>query len=160
MRSDKSNISSGDYGQSPEIYEYQAKTANFAASPGVCYLVTKLDGCAITLPAPNIGDKIKIVLGAVTTNTHSITCDATTTLLQGYALMWDAVDATPAQHKVFAPDESNDDAFSMNGTTTGISAVVELVGVQNNEAGTGTAAGRWHIAAQVAASGTVVTPFA
>ena len=57
MRSDTSNASSGKFGQSPEIYQYQAKTANFAASPGICYLVTKLDGCAITLPAPNVGDK-------------------------------------------------------------------------------------------------------
>jgi len=160
MRSDTSNSSSGKYGQSPEIYQYQAKTANFTASPGVCYLVTKLDGCAVTLPAPNVGDKIKIVLGAVTSNTHSITCDATTTLFEGYALMWDADDATAAQHVVFAPDGSDDDAFSMNGTTTGISAVIELVGVQNNTAGTGAAAGRWHMAAQVACSGAVATPFA
>lgn len=151
MRSDVLNTSSNSYGQSPEAYRYSAKTAGFTAAAGFCYLVTDLDGCAVVLPAPNIGDKIKVVFGAVTSNNHTITCDATTTLLSGYALMLDGVDATPAQNIVFAPDETNDDVFSMNGTTTGISAVVELLAISDK---------MWQIEALVYASGASATPFA
>ena len=151
MRSDVLNSSSNSYGQAPETYRYSAKTAGFTAVAGFCYLVTDLDGCAVVLPAPEIGDRIKVVFGAVTSNNHTITCDATTTLLSGYALMLDSADGTAAQHKVFAPDESDDDVFSMNGTTTGVSAVVELLGLSDK---------MWQIQATVYASGTVATPFA
>ena len=151
MRSDSSNVNSNNYGKVPEVYKMSAKTANFSAVDGHAYLVTKVDGCAVTLPAPTIGAKIKIIFGAVTSNSHSITCDATTTLLSGDALMLDSADGTAAQHKVFAPDESDDDVFSMNGTTTGVSAVVELLGLSDK---------MWQIQATVYASGTVATPFA
>ena len=56
----------------------------------------------------------------------------------------------PGENKVFAPDETDDDVFTMNGTTTGISASVELVGLSNK---------MWQIEALVYASGTVATPF-
>ena len=151
MRSDVLNTSSGKYGQAPEAWKFSAKTAGFTAVAGFAYLVTDLDGCAVVLPAPSVGDKIKIVFGAVTSNAHTITCDATTTLFSGYALMLDGVDATPAQQIVFAADESDDDAFSMNGTTTGISATVELLAISET---------RWQIKALVYASGASATPFA
>ncbi len=150
MRSDVLNVSSNKYGQSPEAWKYSAKTAGFTAEAGFAYLVTDLDGCAVVLPAPNVGDKIKVVFGAVTSNAHTITCDATTTLLSGYALMLDN-DGTAAQCKVFAPDETDDDVFSMNGSTTGISAEVELLAISNK---------KWQIRALVYSSGTVATPFA
>ena len=151
MRSDVLNVNSSEYGNVAEAYSFIAKTAGFTAVAGNCYLVTDLDGCAVVLPAPSVGDKIKIVFGAVTSNAHSITCDATTTLFSGYALMLDGVDATPAQQIVFAADETNDDAFSMNGTTTGISATVELLAISES---------RWQIEALVYASGASATPFA
>jgi hypothetical protein len=150
MRSDVLNSSSNSYGQAPETYKFSAKTAGFTAAAGFCYLVTDLDGCAVVLPEPNIGDKIKIVFGAVTSNAHTITCDATTTLLSGYALMQDA-DGTAAQCKVFAPDETDDDVFSMNGGTTGICGTVELLAISNK---------MWQIEAVVYSEGTVATPFA
>jgi hypothetical protein len=150
MRSDVLNSSSNSYGQAPETYKFSAKTAGFTAAAGFCYLVTDLDGCTVVLPEPNIGDKIKIVFGAVTSNAHTITCDATTTLLSGYALMQDA-DGTAAQCKVFAPDETDDDVFSMNGGTTGICGTVELLAISNK---------MWQIEAVVYSEGTVATPFA
>ena len=128
-----------------------AKTADFTAAAGYVYLVTKLDGCDVTLPTPKIGDRIKIIFGAVTSNAHTITADATSTLLQGYALIQDVADGTVAQMAVFAPDETNDDAMSMNGTTTGSSGVVELIGTATN---------RWWVSAHFQGSGTVATPFA
>ena len=151
MRSDVLNSSSNKFGQVAETYDFQAKTADFTAAAGDCYLITKVDGCDVTLPAPVIGDKIKIVFGAITSNAHTITCDATTTLFSGYALMLDTLDGTAAKHIVFAADESDDDVFSMNGTTTGVSATVELLAISDK---------MWQVEAIVYASGAVATPFA
>ena len=150
MRSDVLNSSSNSYGQQVDNWKFSAKTAAFTAADGFCYLVTDVDGCAVTLPAPNVGDRIKIVFGCVTSNTHTITCDATTTLFSGYALMLDA-DGTAAQCKVFAADETNDDVFTMNGGTTGISGTVELVGKSDK---------MWQIEAVVYSEGSAATPFA
>ena len=150
MRSDVLNSSSNSYGQQIDKWKFSAKTAAFTAADGFCYLVTDADGCAVTLPAPNVGDRIKIVFGCVTSNNHTITCDATTTLFSGYSLMLDA-DDTAAQCKVFAPDETDDDVFTMNGGTTGISGTVELVGLSDK---------MWQIEAVVYSEGTAATPFA
>tara|TARA_R110001606_G_C14992992_1_gene606073 strand:- start:77 stop:583 length:507 start_codon:yes stop_codon:yes gene_type:complete len=130
---------------------FSAQTADFTAAAGYVYGCTLLSGCDVTLPTPVVGDVIKIVFGAVTSGTHSITTDATTTLFNGYALLGDTLDGTAAQHVVFAPDGSDDDVFSMNGTTTGVSAIVEL---------TATATNRWFAEATVLASGAVSTPWA
>ena len=150
MRSDVLNSSSNSYGQVAETYDFQAKTAGFTAAAGDCYLVTDLDGCAVVLPAPVVGDKIKIVFGAVTSNNHTITCDATTTLFSGYALMLDA-DGTAAQCKVFAADESDDDVITLNGGTTGISGTVELLAISDK---------MWQVEAILYSEGSVATPFA
>ena len=150
MRSDVLNSSSNKFGQVAKTYDFQAKTAGFTAAAGDCYLVTDLDGCAVVLPAPVVGDKIKIVFGAVTSNNHTITCDATTTLFSGYALMLDA-DGTAAQCKVFAPDESDDDVITLNGGTTGISGTVELLAISDK---------MWQVEAILYSEGTVATPFA
>ena len=149
MRSDVLNSSSNSYGQQIDKWKFSAKTAAFTAADGFCYLVTDADGCAVTLPAPNVGDRIKIVFGCVTSNNHTITCDATTTLFSGYALMLDA-DGTAAQCKVFAADETDDDVFTMNGGTSGISGTVELVGLSDK---------MWQVEAVVYSEGTVITPF-
>jgi hypothetical protein len=151
MRSDVLNSSSNNYGQQIDKWKFSAKTAAFTAADGFCYLVTDLDGCAVTLPAPSIGDRIKIVFGAVTSNNHTITADATTTLFSGYALLEDTADGTAAQHTVFAADETNDDVITLNGSTTGISGVVELVGISDK---------MWQVEARLTASGTIATPFA
>ena len=150
MRSDVLNSSSNSYGQQVDNWKFSAKTAAFTAADGFCYLVSDLDGCAVTLPAPNVGDRIKIVFAANTSGNHTITCDATTTLFSGYALMLDA-DGTIAQSKVFAADETNDDVFTLNGGTTGFAGTVELVGLSDK---------MWQVEAVVYSEGTVETPFA
>ena len=153
MRADVLNKNSNSYGNVPDLYPngFSAKTAGFTAEDGYVYLVTKLDGCAIVLPAPTLGARIKIVIGAASSNTHTITCDATTTLFEGYAILGDDIDGTIAHHAVFAADESNDDVLTMNGTTTGNGGTIELVGLSAN---------RWKIEAVLYASGTIATPFA
>ena len=151
MRSDVLNTSSGKYGGAPETWKFSAKTAGFTAVAGFAYLVTDLDGCAVVLPAPKIGDRIKIVFGAVTSNNHTITCDATTTLFSGYAFLADTADGTAAAYEVFAPDETDDDVFTMNGTTTGVAGVVELLAISDK---------MWQIQADLHSSGDAVTPFA
>ena len=150
MRSDVLNINSSEYGNVAKTYNFLAKTAGFTAVAGDCYLVTDLDGCAVVLPAPSVGDRIKIVFAANTSGNHTITCDATTTLFSGYALMLDA-DGTVAQSKVFAADESNDDVFTLNGGTTGFAATVELLAISEK---------MWQVEAIVYSEGTVATPFA
>ena len=151
MRSDVLNSSSNNYGQVVDKWKFSAKTADFTAADGFCYLITKVDGCDVTLPAPTVGAKIKLVFGAVTSNAHTVTCDATTTLFSGYALLGDTLDGTAAQHAPFAADETDDDAMSMNGTTTGNGGVIELTGISNK---------MWQVEAVLYASGTVATPFA
>ena len=150
MRSDVLNTSSGKYGGAPETWKFSAKTAGFTAVAGFAYLVTDLDGCAVVLPAPSIGDKIKVVFAANTSGSHTITCDATTTLFSGYALMLDA-DGTIAQTKIFAADETNDDVFTLNGGTSGFAGTVELLAISDK---------MWQVEAVVYSEGTVVTPFA
>ena len=150
MRSDVLNSSSNNYGKVVDKWKFSAKTADFTAADGFCYLITKVDGCAVTLPAPTVGAKIKLVFGAVTSNTHTVTCDATTTLYSGYALLGDTLDGTAAQHAPFAADESDDDAISMNGTTTGNGGVIELTGISDK---------MWQVEAVLYASGAVATPF-
>jgi len=152
MRNDVLNKNSASYGNVPDFYPngFSAKTAGFTAEAGYTYLVTDLDGCAIVLPAPTHGARIKIVIGSVTSNTHTITCDATTTLFEGYALLSDIADGTVAQNAPFAADESNDDVLTMNGTTTGNGGVIELIGMS---------AARWKVEAVLFASGTIATPF-
>ena len=151
MRSDVLNSSSNSYGQQIDKWKFSAKTAAFTAADGFCYLVTDADGCAVTLPAPNVGDRIKIVFGAVTSNNHTVTADATTTLFSGYALIEDTANGDAAEHKVFAADESDDDVITLNGSTTGLSGVVELTGISDK---------MWQVEARLTGSGSVATPFA
>ena len=70
MRADVLNKNSGSYGNVPDFYPngFSAKTAGFTAEAGYIYLVTDLDGCAIVLPTPTYGARIKIVIGTTTGN--------------------------------------------------------------------------------------------
>lgn len=133
------------------FYTAVAKIDNFSAEAGKCYLVTKLDGCAITLPPPTVGAKIKLVLGGLTSSNHVITTDDPTILYNGYALLSDTADGTAAEHAVFAPNGTSDNVIQLNATTTGISGTIEL---------TGTSATAWFCEAVICASGTIATPFA
>ena len=127
----------------------QAKTAAFTAAAGYIYTVVDLDGCAILLPAPVIGDKIKFVGLQITSGTHVISTDATTTLFNGYAILSDG-EGDKAESKLFAPNGSDMDQITMNLTTQGHHGTIEL---------TATATNRWFVEAWLVGSGAVATPF-
>lgn len=128
----------------------EAKTADFTAAVNKIYLITKVDGCDVTLPAPTAGARIRLVFGAVTSNNHTVTTDGSGTLYNGYLLMSDVENATSGEFEVHAPDGSDDRIITMNGTTTGIAGVVDLIGTATN---------RWYVEGDLHASGTVATPF-
>lgn len=132
-----------------------AKTANFTAEAGYIYLITKSDGCAVTLPTPSAGDRIKLVLAAaVTSNTTVITSPAGY-LYSGYLTAVDIVDGTSTENTAWAPDGSDDRVITLNGTTTGGAGgdVIELIGVADG----GTAG--WFVEGRLNGSGDIVTMF-
>ena len=150
MRSDVLNSSSSKYGAVPEVYKVSTQTANFSAVDGYVYVITKLDGCDVTLPAPTIGAKIKIIFDGATSNSHTVTSDASTTLYEGWAMMSDTADQTAAAMENFVADESNDRIITLNRTTTGLSGKVTLVGIATN---------RWYVECEIQSNGDAATPF-
>lgn len=126
-----------------------AQTAGFTAANGYIYTVEDLDGCAVVLPTPVIGDCIKVVFADRSSNSHTVTTDASGTLMIGYAFMED-IDGTEEEKTVFHADGTDDRIITLNGTTTGAAGFVELYG---------TAVNRWQTEAYLQASGTVATPF-
>ena len=120
------------------------------------YVLNKAAGIAIVLPsidAQNAGMWIEVhVMTAVTSNAYSVTAGATSDFLEGHVFITKATDAV-ANMAYFAADETDDDAFSMNGTTTGglIGSVARFVANAN---------GYWTVTGQLYGSGTLATPFA
>ena len=151
MRSDVLNSSSNSYGQVPNYLKTVTKTADFTAAAGHVYVITKLDGCDVTLPAPSVGDVIKIIFDGATSNSHTVTSDASTTLYEGWASMSDTADQTAAAMENFVADETDDRVITLNRTTTGLSGKITLVGVANN---------RWYVEAEIQSNGDAATPFA
>jgi hypothetical protein len=132
-----------------------AKTADFSAEAGYVYLITKADGCAVTLPTPGPGDRIKLVnMARVTSNNHVITSPSGY-LLSGFVVLVDQVDGTNDKNLGFAPDGSNDRVITLSGTTKGGLGgdVIELVGIADG----GTPG--WYVEGHLIGSGNVVTPF-
>tara|TARA_R100001594_G_scaffold9786_2_gene23644 strand:+ start:4151 stop:5554 length:1404 start_codon:yes stop_codon:yes gene_type:complete len=129
----------------------EAKTADFTAAVNKTYIITKADGCDVTLPAPTKGARIKLVFGKVTSNNHTITTNTTTTLYNGWVLINDSVSGSVPDTAPFAPDGTDDDVITLNGTTQGSSGVIELIG---------TAANRWWVEGRLEGDGTPATPFA
>lgn len=127
-----------------------AKTAGFTAENGYIYTIIDLDGCAVVLPTPVVGDCVKFVFADRTSNSHTITASATSVLFAGYAFMEDCVDGTEEEKTIFHPDESDDDVITLNGTTTGHSGFVELYATSTT---------RWQTEAYLQISGTAATPF-
>lgn len=132
-----------------------AKTTDFSAEAGYIYLVTDAAGCAITLPTPAAGDRIKIVnVAAVTSNTTILTSPAGY-LLSGYLVAHDGADMSNNVTCAFAPDGTDDRILTLNGTTQGGGGgdVIELIGVAE-----GSTAG-WFVEGVVQGSGTLITQF-
>jgi hypothetical protein len=150
MRSDVLNQNSGKYGLVPEVYKVETKTADFTAVDGYVYVITKLDGCDVVLPAPTVGAKIKIIFDGATSNSHTVTSDASTTLFEGWAMMSDTADQTAAAMENFVADESDDRVITLNRTTTGLSGKITLVGIST---------ARWYVEAEIQSNGDAATPF-
>ena len=132
-----------------------AKTTDFTAAAGYVYSITKADGCAVTLPTPTPGDRIKILnTTAVTSNNHVVTSPSGF-LLSGYLGMYDIIDGTTGKNQIFLPDGTNDRIITLNGGTTGGfgADVIELVGVA-----VGGTAG-WWVEGMVTGTGSTATPF-
>ena len=127
----------------------QAKTSGFTAANGYIYAVTKVDGMAIVLPTPVVGDKIKFVGIQTTSNTTTITADATSTLYNGYAIISDG-EGDSAESKIFEPDGTDDDVLTMSNTTSGHHGTIDLHATATN---------RWFCEAWLVGSGAVATPF-
>ena len=134
----------------PYYNGHQHKTAGFTAAAGYIYTITDLDGCAVVLPTPVIGDKIKLVFTAPTSNTHTVTSDDAATLYSGYLLSLDIVDGTEAENTVWAPDGSNDRIITLNRTTQGGSAEIEFVALTTTD---------WRVSGKVYGSGNIITMF-
>ena len=128
----------------------EAKTAGFTAANGYIYTIIDLDGCAVVLPVPVVGDVMKFVFADRTSNTHTITADATTTLFNGYAFLADIVDGTAEENTLFSPNGSTHDVITLDGSTTGKSGIVAL---------NSTSTTRWFCEADLLCSGTAATPF-
>tara|TARA_Y100000114_G_scaffold154046_1_gene175236 strand:- start:785 stop:1264 length:480 start_codon:yes stop_codon:yes gene_type:complete len=128
----------------------EAKTAGFTAAAGTMYNVNDLDGCAIVLPAPSVGARIKFFIADVTSNTHTITSDAATTLYSGVVLSVDLENGTAGKQFAFSPDGTDDRIITLNGTTKGSSAVLEFVGESTTE---------WSVTGTIFGSGNIITPF-
>lgn len=117
---------------------------------GAVIILSKADGIVLTLPTPKVGLKYKVnVLTSVTSNAYTVNTDAATTLFAGGPLTCLATAVAPA---LFVADESNDDAFSMNGTTTGglKGTTLEFLCVS---------ATRWLVTGVNVGSGTLATSF-
>ena len=144
--------SKADLGTLKSLYPngVDAKTAAFTAVAGTMYNVNDLDGCAIVLPAPTAGARIKFFIADATSNAHTITSDAATTLYSGVVLSLDLIDGTAGKNFAFSPDGSDDRIITLNGTTKGNSAVLEFVGEGTSE---------WSVSGTIFASGAVITPF-
>jgi hypothetical protein len=85
---------------------------------GITLNLKKADGIAVTLPACQVGLKYKVLVGtSVTSNALTVATSAATELFVGGPVTGLASGGATAF--LFAADESNDDTFSMNGTTTG-----------------------------------------
>lgn len=123
-----------------------------SAYSGYTFLLDKADGLAFTLPTEAVGMKFRfVVTTAVTSNAYSITSAATADLHVGGLV---SIDTDTGDAVAFwKPDASNDDALSMNGSTTG-----GLVGTDITFECF--AANRWHVTGVVFGSGEVATPFA
>lgn len=125
------------------------------AQSGHLILVDKADGLAFVTPDSGDGDIVGTsykfyVDTTISSNNFSISGATADNLFVGGVNMVDT-DSSNAL-SFFAPDGSDDDVFSCNGTTTGgIEGTLVTV--------TCIAADKWLIEGTVLASGTVATPF-
>jgi hypothetical protein len=123
-----------------------------AEDSGKTILLNRAAGCDVTLPAAAEGLKYKfLIIASVTSNDYSVTAAAATDLFYGLITNIDT-DNTNAL-AFYAPDGSDDDAFSLDGSTQG-----GLIGDEFEVTCIGPA--KWWFHGTLRGTGTVATPFA
>lgn len=127
-----------------------ATLAPTAAQSGTTFVLSRLAGVTVTLPAPAVGLKYTFVVGGVpTSNAHKVITSAGTVFLLGGVYIDKALTITR-----YDADGSTIVSINLNGTTTGgltIGDQFDVICVSATE---------WTVAGTLTASGTLATPFA
>ena len=132
------------------------------ADSGTTYVFNRAAGVVVTLPTAAAGLYYKFIVGtAITSNAGTIKGASANDIFTAYSMvnLFDK-DNNVAQSKIFYADGSDDDVFSMDGTTTGgeKGSVIECFGIATGGQGSATAV--WHVDGIVYGDGTLATPFA
>lgn len=141
--------------ETPIVDATSATLTLTSENSGSTVVLDRAAGVTVTLPdasTENIGVFYDfIVETTVTSNAYVINTAKAADLYVGGVSFID--DTTPESATMFKPDVSNDDAMSMNGTTTGgkigCDFRIKCIGVN-----------KWYVSGIVAASGVIATPFA
>jgi len=134
-----------------------------AADSGTTYVFNRAAGVVVTLPTAAAGLYYKFIVGtAITSNAGTIKGASANDIFTAYSMvnLFDK-DNNVAQSKIFYADGSDDDVFSMDGTTTGgeKGSVIECFGIATGGQGSATAV--WHLYSPLLiGDGTLATPFA
>ena len=147
------------------IYEsLEAATKSVTtADSGTTYVFNRAAGVVVTLPTAAAGLYYKFIVGtAITSNAGTIKGASANDIFTAYSMvnLFDK-DNNVAQSKIFYADGSDDDVFSMDGTTTGgeKGSVIECFGIATGGQGSATAV--WHLYSPLLiGDGTLATPFA
>jgi hypothetical protein len=133
------------------------------ADSGTTYVFNRAAGVVVTLPTAAAGLYYKFIVGtAITSNAGTIKGASANDIFTAYSMvnLFDK-DNNVAQSKIFYADGSDDDVFSMDGTTTGgeKGSVIECFGIATGGQGSATAV--WHLYSPLLiGDGTLATPFA
>ena len=133
------------------------------ADSGSTYVFNRAAGVVVTLPTAAAGLYYKFIVGtAITSNAGTIKGASANDIFTAYSMvnLFDK-DNNVAQSKIFYADGSDDDVFSMDGTTTGgeKGSVIECFGIATGGQGSATAV--WHLYSPLLiGDGTLATPFA
>lgn len=134
------------------VVDVTGNTTLTASQSGSLVVLNSSTGAAVTLPDPAVAGQWFdfVVQTDLSSGSYSITAANATELFGGG--VWQ-IDGTGATGDFFAPDGSNDDAMSMNGTTQGgdIGTALRFVCVSST---------LWHVSGTNVGSGTGATPFA
>jgi hypothetical protein len=103
------------------------------ADSGTTYVFNRAAGVVVTLPTAAAGLYYKFIVGtAITSNAGTIKGASANDIFTAYSMvnLFDK-DNNVAQSKIFYADGSDDDVFSMDGTTTGgeKGSVIECFGI-------------------------------
>jgi len=140
-----------------------ATAAPTAATSGTVYVFNRAAGVTVTLPVAAAGLHYRFIVGTTITSNAGIIKGATAVdCFTAYSMvnLFDK-DNNVAQSKIFYADGSNDDVFSMDGSTTGgvLGSVIDVFGIATGGQGSATAV--WHLYSPLLiADDTLATPFA